>query len=679
MRTPAWLGVDVGTSSLKVMAVGADGSPLAEQETAWALDRPDPQTAEADPGVWIRAVDDLVVPMSEAYDVRAVGVTGQMHGTILVDESGTAVRPAVLWPDSRAEVMRPRWDALPGDVLGRLGNPWSAGMTGPVLAWLAEHEPDAVARAERVALPKDLVREHLVPGSTSSDPSDASGTLLWDVAHGSWSREATALVPAHLLPKIRPSVEFVGTWRDAEVVVGGGDTPVSLVALEHAVDGWQPGDVVVNLGTGAQVIDPRTGPPTGSGWSDVHVYEGVLGDHYSMVAAQNAGLALSWAQKQLGITWDELSVICQQAPPGAGGVLFSPFVAPERGALSPTALGTWMDLGGDGQPSADHPGGTCGSRGPGLPGSPLLGAARRGRAQGVRAGWWRTRALGAAAAGRRTRQARQPPAHAQRLGRRGGDPRRWTDTARCPPRQCHVPSRGTFPSSRTPTSAGAPRCTTEACRACHDRGVSQPPPDPGAALPGWAAAALVFGASAAVLVVELVALRLLAPYLGLTMETSTIVIGTALVAIALGALYGGRAADVVAPRRTIAPLLALSGVAVAVTPFLVRATGEPVPPGAALPGGAADDRDPRCTAVGGDADGHQADAHHAQRDRDRRRPALRDRHGRRDLRHRRDRVRADLAGAGDRHHARARAAAADRRRSWSRSAYDGDRRCLPSC
>ena len=210
--------------------------------------------------------------------------------------------------------MRPRWDALPDEVLGRLGNPWSAGMTGPVLAWLAEHEPEAVARAERVALPKDLVREHLVSGSTSSDPSDASGTLLWDVAHGSWSREATALVPAHLLPKIRPSVEFVGTWRDAEVVVGGGDTPVSLVALEHAVDGWQPGDVVVNLGTGAQVIDPRTGPPTGSGWSDVHVYEGVLGDHYSMVAAQNAGLALSWAQQQLGITWDELSVDLPASP-----------------------------------------------------------------------------------------------------------------------------------------------------------------------------------------------------------------------------------------------------------------------------------------------------------------------------------------------------------------------------
>ena len=349
MRTPAWLGVDVGTSSLKVVVVGADGSSLAEGEAAWALDRPDPQMVEAAPRAWIQAVEDLVVPMSEAYDVHAVGVTGQMHGTILVDESGNAVRPAVLWPDSRAEVMRPLWDALPGEVLSRLGNPWSAGMTGPVLAWLAEHEPEALARTERVALPKDLVREHLVPGSTSSDPSDASGTLLWDVAQGSWSREAAALVPAHLLPKIRPSAEFVGTWRGAEVVVGGGDTPVSLVTLEQAVDGWQPGDVVVNLGTGAQVIDPRTGPPTGSGWSDVHTYQGVLGEHYSMVAAQNAGLALSWAQEQLGITWDELSVICRQTPAGAGGVLFNPFVAPERGALSPTGRGPgWIteQLGG---------------------------------------------------------------------------------------------------------------------------------------------------------------------------------------------------------------------------------------------------------------------------------------------------------------------------------------------
>ena len=104
--------------------------------------------------------------------------------------------------------------------------------------------------------------------------------------------------------------------------------------------------------------------------------------------------------------------------------------------------------------------------------------------------------------------------------------------------------------------------------------MSQQTPGPAPGLAPWAAAALVFGSSGAVLVVEVVALRLLAPYLGLTLETSTLVIGTALTAIALGAMYGGRAADVVPPRRTIAPLLSMSGVAVAATPFVVRAAGE---------------------------------------------------------------------------------------------------------
>ncbi len=351
MSEPAWLGVDVGTSSVKVLAVDRAGVSLAEREAALPLERPLPHQAEADPRAWTRAVDELVGPLGEAYDVRAVGITGQMHGTVLLDQAGVAVRPAVLWPDSRADALRSRWDALPADALGRLGNPWSAGMTGPVLAWLAEHEPESVARAERVALPKDLVREHLVPGSVGSDPSDAAGTLLWDVAAGAWSPEASALVPAHLLPEVLPSSAPAGTWRGAGVVVGGGDTPVSLVTLEGAVGGWQPGDVVVNLGTGAQMIDPQTGPPVRSGWGETHVYAGVLGGHYAMVAAQNAGLALSWAQSQLGLTWGEFSALAQQTPAGAEGTVFRPFVATERGGLTPPRPGAgWVTGQEAGQP-----------------------------------------------------------------------------------------------------------------------------------------------------------------------------------------------------------------------------------------------------------------------------------------------------------------------------------------
>ena len=352
VRRSVWVGVDLGTSSLKVVAVDEDGEAVAERETALSLSRPEPDRAEADPHEWTRAVDDLAGSMAEMYDVRAVGITAHMHGTILLDADGDPVRPAVLWPDSRAGSVRPRWDALAPAVLGRLGNPWAPGMTGPVLAWLVENEPEVIARAARVALPKDVVREHLVPGSIGTDASDASGTLLWDVVDGAWSPEASALVPAHLLPTVRPSDERVGTWRGAEVVVGGGDTPVSLLPLEHAVGGWQPGDVVVNLGTGAQVIDPVTGPPTGSGWSDVHVYQGVRGGHYSMVAAQNAGLALSWAQQELGISWQQLSAMTQQTAAGADGTVFLPFVASERGGLSSSRSGAgWITAHGAGAPA----------------------------------------------------------------------------------------------------------------------------------------------------------------------------------------------------------------------------------------------------------------------------------------------------------------------------------------
>ncbi len=339
MTERAWLGIDVGTSSLKVLAVGVDGRTLAQQELALPLDHPAPGRAEADPRSWTRAVDAVALPLAEQLDVAGVGVTGQMHGTVLLDADGQPVRPAVLWPDSRAGALRSRWEELPGPVLGRLGNPWSPGMTGPVLAWLARHEPEVLARAGRVALPKDFVREHLVPSAVTTDPSDASGTLLWDVVDGAWSTAADGLVEARLLPPVTASDAVVGTWRGAEVVVGGGDTPVSLLALEHAVGGWQPGDVVLNLGTGAQVIDPRAERPSHSGWPGIHTYSDVAGGRYAMVAAQNAGLALSWAQGRLGLTWDELADAARRTPAGANGLLFRPFVSSERGALVPREPG----------------------------------------------------------------------------------------------------------------------------------------------------------------------------------------------------------------------------------------------------------------------------------------------------------------------------------------------------
>ena len=193
-------------------------------------------------------------------------MTGQMHGTVLLDGAGQAGAPrrTLAGPPSRGPGAA--LGRAPAAVRARLGGPFSPGLTGPVLGWLAEHEPQALRAASRVVLPKDFVRGVLTataPDALVTDPSDASGTLLWDVGAAAWSAEAAAAARADaaLLPDVVPADREVGSTRGVPVVAGAGDTPASLVALERALGGWRPGDLVVNLGTGAQVIEPGCRPP----------------------------------------------------------------------------------------------------------------------------------------------------------------------------------------------------------------------------------------------------------------------------------------------------------------------------------------------------------------------------------------------------------------------------------
>ncbi len=337
-----FVGVDLGTSSLKVLAVDADGAVVAESESPLGYDEPRPGWAETDPATWLRAtrrcLDEVLAALPRHSTPQGIGVTGQMHGTVLLDGAERPVRPAVLWPDRRAADQAPCWAALSSGVRSRLGGPFSPGLTGPVLGWLAEHEPQALRAANRVVLPKDFVRGVLTataPEALVTDPSDASGTLLWDVGAAAWSVEAAAAarVDPALLPDVVPADREAGSTRGVTVVAGAGDTPASLVALERTLGGWRAGDLVVNLGTGAQVIEPGCSPPgddTPVGW---HVYADGTGGFYAMVAVLNGGLALAWAQARLGIGWGDFAAAVQAEPAGAGGVVFRPFITEERGAM----------------------------------------------------------------------------------------------------------------------------------------------------------------------------------------------------------------------------------------------------------------------------------------------------------------------------------------------------------
>jgi xylulokinase len=344
-----FLGADLGTSGLKLVALDGAGDVVAEAERDYAYDRPAPGRAEIDVRVWRTAFDAAAGELAAELagrPVRSLGLSGQMHGAVLVDAAGRPVRPAVLWPDDRAAEELAHWRRLAPAERAALANPLVAGMTGPMLAWLAVHEPAAVSGAAAVLLPKDALRAALVPGAdvAVTDRSDASATLLWDVVGDGWSTAATAAagVPAGLLPAVRGSAELVGTTSiagvDVPVVVGGADTPLALLAAGTA------GALQVNLGTGAQVLRPGWTPAPADEPS-THGYADVSGGWYAMAALQNGGSAWDWARGVLGMGWDEFVVAVRDAVPGAGGVLFRPFLTGERGGIAgPTDRGGWTGL-----------------------------------------------------------------------------------------------------------------------------------------------------------------------------------------------------------------------------------------------------------------------------------------------------------------------------------------------
>ena len=348
-----FLGADLGTSGLKLVAVGAEGAVLAESEASYTVDSFHAGWAETDPSSWVEALRSAmrqVAPALAGRRVAALGIDGQMHGLVLCDAEGTPCRPALLWPDRRAEPMLGSWRSLAPDVLARLANPLVAGMTGPMLGWLVAHEPDVVQRAATALLPKDFLRMQLA-GAPVTERSDASATLLWDVPADRWASDVLSALrlPQRLLPDVVASHAVIGTTslgeevdgaRDVPVVAGAADTPAALLA----VGGLPPGAVQVNLGTGAQVLlgvrDPRPAPNPVT-----HLYADADGGWYAMAAIQNAGLALDRVRVMLGMSWEQVFTSAGSASAGAGGVSFLPFLTGERGGVAgPHSRGAWVGI-----------------------------------------------------------------------------------------------------------------------------------------------------------------------------------------------------------------------------------------------------------------------------------------------------------------------------------------------
>ncbi len=341
--------IDLGTSGAKLALVDTHGHIVDSRTVTYALQSPRIGWAEVDPHKWIEAIEVGLAKLlaQSSGRVVAVGLDGQMHG--LVMGCGEApLRPAMLWPDSRALDQLSDWRALPARMRAALANPLAPGMFGPMLGWIAHHEPEVLAQAEYACSPKDWVRHRLATGGIVTDASDASATLTWDIPGHRWHTELLEALelPTHLLPNVVSSADHVTVRGGGSLPsgvpmsVGCADTAAALLAIQ-----LQPGEVLVNLGTGIQVcmgdaVPEATTKPT------CHTFADAVGGWYSMVAPQNGGMALGQVRTLLNADWSELYDSLESRPDDTSSVRFLPWFAPDRlPRLRPGDLAGWQGMG----------------------------------------------------------------------------------------------------------------------------------------------------------------------------------------------------------------------------------------------------------------------------------------------------------------------------------------------
>lgn len=347
----ATVGVDLGTGSVKVAVVDETGAIRAKASRPYDLSSPHPGWAETDPNAWLEATQQAAAEIAGSLaEAQAVGFSGQMHGVVLCDANLEPVRPAITWADTRAARQAAQMQADLGDVvLSRLGSPAVSGFAATSLKWLAAHEPETLARAHYALQPKDWLRARL-GGSVLTEPSDASGTLLADVASGAWNNDAITWlgIDPDLLPPIVGSADDAGELHLAgqvlPCVAGAADTAAAILGLGLSVD-----QGFAAVGSGSQTVSVLR-EPSGGIARGTHLFATAgppASGWYRIGAVQNAGIALRRALEWLGATAQEANDALD-AGIRPSDPIFVPYVAGERTPFVDAHLrGAWLGLGLD--------------------------------------------------------------------------------------------------------------------------------------------------------------------------------------------------------------------------------------------------------------------------------------------------------------------------------------------
>ncbi len=370
--TTCLLGIDVGTTGAKAVLVAEDGQVLAAATHEYPMSTPRPLWVEQDPEDWWAAtVQSIRQVLAEGKvrpgEVAGVGLTGQMHGLVLLDQEGRVLRPCIMWNDQRTG---PQCEAITREVgseavLRLTGNPVLPGFTAPKIRWVQEHEPETFARAAKVLLPKDYVRYHLT-GAFFTEVSDASGTSLFDVGRRQWSEEMLKAlgIPRSWLPEVtespvasaqvsRDAAKATGLVAGTPVVGGAGDQAAQAVGTGIVHEGLAS----ATLGTSGVVfassevyrVDPQ---------GRLHAFcHAVPGKWHLMGVMLSAGGSLRWYRDALGEPerqraqeagrdpYDLLLADAERVSAGCEGLLFLPYLSGERTPYpDPLARGVFFGL-----------------------------------------------------------------------------------------------------------------------------------------------------------------------------------------------------------------------------------------------------------------------------------------------------------------------------------------------
>jgi xylulokinase len=375
----ALLGIDLGTPGVKAALFAADdGHVLSWAFVDYPLMHPQPGWAEQNPAEWWQAtITAIRACLAQAAlhgvrpaDVRGVGLSGQMHGVVLLDEAFEVLRPCIIWADQRSEPQC-RWITErvgARQLIAYVSNPALPGFSAPKALWVRDNEPEIFARTRTIILPKDYIRYRLT-GVLAMEISDAAGTCLLDVKHGTWSREvlqAIELDPA-LLPPVVAADAIAGSISDEVATLTGlqAGTPVAGGGADNACGAVgngvvQPGLALVSIGTSGVVLAFAQTPQVDSSGliPRVHTFNhAVPNAWYLMGVTQGAGLSLRWVRDNIGLperalerwtaidAYELLAKEAESVSPGCEGLLFLPYLQGERTPhLDAMARGGWIGL-----------------------------------------------------------------------------------------------------------------------------------------------------------------------------------------------------------------------------------------------------------------------------------------------------------------------------------------------